>query len=159
MKIIIIGPIGSGKKTLGSLIASKHGLNYVNGDLLISNQALHKASTGLMLSEFERNHWIENIIRELRLEKAILGASILHKSDRKKIIRSIPEIKFVQLLAPSRVLTERLQSQGNLSRLKLLDYQLTTLEVLTADEPGKIYDASRDEEKLLRDVTLDFFIR
>jgi len=65
IKLIVMGPAGVGKSTVGKAIAEKLGVPYVDGDALHPAANIAKMSKGTPLSDDDRDPWLANIVAEL----------------------------------------------------------------------------------------------
>jgi gluconokinase len=155
-QVLIIGLAGSGKSTVGTLLADRLGLRYVDGDQLHPQANLEKLSKGTPLSDENRDQWVANILAELEIGDVVIGASLLKRPYRELINKTISRVNFVQLYAPKSVLEERLDAQvGEFSRKALLDSQIAIFDTLQVHEPGFIVDATLPVEAIVRKIVTE----
>jgi carbohydrate kinase (thermoresistant glucokinase family) len=155
-QVLIIGLAGSGKSTVGTLLADRLGLRYVDGDLLHPQANLEKMAKGTPLSDENRDQWVANILAELEIGDVVIGASLLKRPYRELINKTISRVHFVQLYAPKSVLEERLDAQvGEFSRKALLDSQIAIFDTLQIHEPGFIVDATLPVEAIVRKIVTE----
>lgn len=153
IKVLVIGPAGSGKSTVGREVASRLGVQYIDGDQLHPKANLEKMSKGTPLSDDDRDGWVANILTELRRGDVVIGASLLKFQYREQINRQIQRIWFAQLDAPRHVLEARLDDPtGALFRKPLLGSQLRIFDPLTKQEPGRVFDATQPVEVLAAQI-------
>jgi carbohydrate kinase (thermoresistant glucokinase family) len=149
LQLLVIGPAGSGKSTVGRAVAAKLGLRYVDGDHLHPSANLEKMAKGTPLSDDNRDEWVANILKELSQGDVVIGASLLKAHYRELINRNIQRVWFAQLDAPQALLQQRLDAQSDVfSRSQLLDSQMAIFDPLTKHEPGARFDATRSVEEL-----------
>jgi gluconokinase len=133
MVIIIIGVTGSGKTTVGRLLAHELGWAFYEGDDFHSVANIDKMVRGVPLSDEDRKPWlvaIRNLILTLvqRRESGVITCSALKKSYR-AMLRISGEVFFVYLKADMPVIHERLNRRvGHFMNPKLLRNQFDTLE-------------------------------
>lgn len=155
VKLLITGVTGSGKTAVGMALAEKLGLRYVEGDSLHPKANLQKLARGVLLSDADREPWIENILKALEEPNVVIGAALLKRSHRKRIQKAHGDAKFIQLTAPMRVLAARIQDRETFFRQDLLDSQIVLMDPLRRDERGAIYDATQSVNDLVNLITFD----
>ncbi len=133
MIAIVMGVVGAGKTTVGSLLAQKTGWEFVDGDSFHSAANVEKMRQGIPLTDADRASWLGAIhdavvqwIAEGR--NVVLACSALKRSYREKIgIR--PEVRFVYLKGSREVIGQRLRARrGHYATEQLLDSQFAILE-------------------------------
>jgi carbohydrate kinase (thermoresistant glucokinase family) len=149
IQLLVIGPAGSGKSTVGREVASRLGVRYVDGDQLHPKANIEKMSKGTPLSDENRDGWVANILNELRQGDVVISASLLKHSYRELINREIQRVWFAQLDAPRSVLEARLNDPtGAFFRKPLLSSQLRIFDPLAKHEPGRRFDATKPVDEL-----------
>lgn len=155
-QVLVIGLAGSGKSTVGKVLADRLGLRYVDGDQLHPQANLDKMAKGTPLSDDNRDEWVANILKELASGDVVIGASLLKRSYRELINKTIARVQFVQLNAPKSVLEQRLDAQvGEFSRKSLLESQLAIYDALNANEPGFVVDANLPIDSIVRKIVTE----
>lgn len=137
MILVIMGVTGSGKTTIGTLLASREGWEYAEGDAYHSPQNIAKMHAGIPLTDEDRAPWLEALHQVLLGwhnggKSGVLACSALKQSYRDVLAEAIPpdHIRFVLLEAPEEVLLERLKHRpGHFMNPLLLDSQFATLEI------------------------------
>src|SRR5688572_3304963 len=61
MVIIVMGVAGSGKSTIGSLLADRLGWQFVEGDEYHSPANLEKMRAGIPLTDIDRQPWLSKL--------------------------------------------------------------------------------------------------
>src|SRR5712691_4912310 len=133
MIIVLMGVTGSGKTTVGRLLAEHLGWTYVDADNFHSELNIEKMKGGIPLNDVDRKPWLESL-RELvrdclfRSENAVLTCSALRESHREFLLLD-ERVKLVYLKGDYQLIQERLaQRHDHYMDPKLLDSQFETLE-------------------------------
>ena len=133
MIIVLMGVTGSGKTTVGRLLAEDLGWTYVDADDSHSEPNIEKMKGGIPLDDEDRKPWLASL-RELvrgclaRSENAVLACSALRESYREFLLLD-ERVKLVYLKGNYQVIRERLaQRRGHYMDPALLDSQFQTLE-------------------------------
>ena len=130
--VVVMGVAGSGKSTVGTLLAERLHVPFVEGDEFHTPAAIARMATGHPLTEQERVPWLRRINRELvRLAPGgVVGAcSALTSEARRLLAEDIDHVRFVWLRGNPDVLEARLAHRtGNPITAALLPSQLGTLE-------------------------------
>ena len=155
IKLIVMGPAGVGKSTIGKAVAEKLGLPYVDGDALHPAANIAKMSKGTPLSDDDRDPWIANVVAELNKGGVVIGASLLKRSYRNKVHEAVREVRFAQLAAPLHILSQRIDDREHFFRQDLLPSQMAILDPLERLEPGHVYDGTKPVATLVSEITLD----
>ena len=143
MIVVLMGVTGSGKTTLGQLLADQLGWTFVEGDDFHPQANVEKMHRGEPLTDADRAPWLRALrarIDELAAagRSAVVACSALKQAYRDVLAEGRPEVMFVYLTAPAAVIRDRLDHRrGHFMPAALLDSQLATLEapagVLTVD--------------------------
>jgi gluconokinase len=154
-KLIVMGPAGVGKSTVGKAVAAKLGVPYVDGDALHPAANIEKMSKGTPLSDDDRDPWLANIVAELNKGSVVIGASLLKRAYRHKVHEAVREVRFAQLAAPLHVLAQRIDDREHFFRQDLLPSQMAILDPLERLEPGHVYDGTKTVELLASEIVID----
>jgi len=136
MVVILMGVTGSGKTTVGKLLASDLGWGYFDADDFHPPANVEKMKIGVPLNDADRTPWLEtlrNLIRSCldQTENAVLACSALKESYRGFLLID-ESVKLIHLKGDYGLIQERLNKRrGHYMNPKLLDSQFDTLE-----EPG-----------------------
>jgi len=139
MTIIIMGVSGSGKTTIGSLLAKELNCKFYDADDFHSETNKEKMSKGIPLTDKDRVSWLSALQNLMQTEKAsfVLACSALKETYR-DILNIHEQVKFVYLKGSFEQIEQRLSERENhYMPVKLLQSQFDTLEepkdVLTID--------------------------
>ena len=156
MIVIVIGVVGSGKTTVGSLLAHELGWQFADADDFHPSANVEKIRRGIPLDDADREPWL-NRLRQAILawiaeqRNVVLACSALKRAYR-RILQAGPEIRFVYLSGSPSLIAERLRSrQGHFANEQILASQFAALEepgeALTVDisaTPAEIVASIRD---------------
>jgi len=157
--IVIMGPAGAGKTTIGLALAQSLGWRFLDADDFHSPANVEKMRSGIGLTDEDRAPWLaamhDALARALSSDTSvILACSALKEQYRRALTPEAagPRIRFVYLHADEAVLRERLaHRRGHYAGPELLTSQLETLEeprdalwVDASRPPGEIVSRIRD---------------
>jgi carbohydrate kinase (thermoresistant glucokinase family) len=135
MIIIVMGVSGSGKTTVGRLLAAELGLPFHDADDFHADESVEKMRSGRALDDEDRRMWLEDLARRIARwsheSGAVLACSALKRSYREVLISRAPEGKvvFVHLKGRRELIRERLElREGHYMPVELLDSQFESLD-------------------------------
>jgi gluconokinase len=152
MVIVVMGPTGSGKTTIGILLAKRLGFDFVDADEFHSAANKAKMQAGTPLTDADRIPWLETIHQQIQKwlaegRNAVLACSALKQKYRDLLWRG-PEVQFVYLKGSYDLIAQRLRERvGHFADEHILAGQFADLEeptdAITVDihpSPEKIVD-------------------
>lgn len=144
--VVVMGVAGTGKTTIGPLLAAELGVPYAEGDDFHPPANVEKMSAGTPLEDDDRWPWLD-AIGEWAHGRAGLGgvvsSSALKRSYRDRLRAGAPDALFLHLTGDRALIEERMaERKGHFMPTALLDSQFATLQPLQADEAGAEVDVS-----------------
>jgi gluconokinase len=127
--VVVMGVSGSGKSTIGALLAARLGWEFLDADEFHPAQSVAKMSAGIPLEDADRWPWLERLNEELRQRtNAVLACSALKESYRQVLCKGV-DCRIVHLRGDLRLLRARLQErQHRYMPASLLESQFVALE-------------------------------
>ncbi|KSU67809.1 gluconokinase [Arthrobacter sp. NIO-1057] len=159
--IVVMGVSGSGKTTIGQMLADELNRQFIDGDSLHPVANKNKMAAGEALNDQDREPWLRVIGEKLsdgtkQSAPLVIACSALKRSYR-DLIRSLePSTIFVHLTGGSTVIRDRMNARSHeYMPSSLLDSQLATLELPTVDEAVLTADISNSPEDIVRQLAAD----
>ena len=113
MIVILAGVAGSGKSTVGRIVATRLGWAYEDSDILHSAADIAKMVSGVPLGDADRWPWLRTVATWMDQQiaagaSAVLACSALKRSYRDYLRRGRPDVKIVLLEVDQATLMARL---------------------------------------------------
>jgi gluconokinase len=140
MILIVAGVAGSGKTTVGALLAGRLHWRFADADTFHPEANIAKMRSGVPLTDADREPWLRAITdwmdeRSAASESAVITCSALKRVYRDRLLAGRPTATMVFLQVSRAVLVQRLTARpGHFFPENLLDSQLATLEPPAPDE-------------------------
>ena len=152
-----MGPAGSGKTTVGKLLAKQLSWEFADGDDFHSPANKQKMSRGVGLTDEDRVPWLQSIrdaIDQWLAERrsVVLACSALKRSYRERlgVDSDAKDIKAVYLKGSYDLVLDRLRDRkGHYAREQLLASQLADLEEPT---DSITIEVSRSPEQIVAEI-------
>lgn len=158
MVILMMGVSGAGKTTIGQLLASALGWNFVDADDYHPADNVEKIRNGTPLTDADRAPWLETLRTLIANwiaagKNTVLACSALKQSYR-QALQVGPEveveIKIVYLKSTPEILRQRLRARrGHFMTERMLASQLAALE---APEDAVTVDADRPPAEVVTEI-------
>lgn len=147
-----MGVAGTGKTTIGPLLAARLGVPYAEGDDFHPQSNIAKMSAGTPLTDDDRWPWLD-AIGDWAHGRAGLGGvvscSALKRSYRDRLRAAAPGVIFVHLTGDRALIEDRMSHrQGHFMPTALLDSQFATLQPLGPDEAGVAVNVTGSPEEI-----------
>lgn len=150
MIVIVMGVTGSGKTTIGGLLAEQLGWHFADADDFHPPQNIEKIRQGIALDDDDREPWLQRLHDAIKNwiaqgKNVVLACSALKRSYRRELAVG-PGVRFVYLKGSADQVAERLRTRhGHFADEKILAGQFADLEepesavtVAIAAEPKQI---------------------
>lgn len=155
MIILVMGVSGSGKTTVGQLLAKSLNWEFCDADALHPPANIDKMSRGIPLDDLDRKPWLERLQQAIAQwlqenKNMVLACSALKAAYRQLLLQDKERIKLVYLKGDDQIIQERLRTRPHhYMPPDLLQSQLDTLE-----EPFEaIYiDISQPPEVIVQEI-------
>jgi gluconokinase len=154
MILLIMGTTGSGKSTIGQMLAKRLGWLFLDADDFHSAANKEKMHRGIPLTDADRAPWLTAIHDELQRQdqqgcSVALACSAL-KEEYRQALHAQLQMQTVYLKGSEAVLRQHIESRhGHFAGESLLPSQLATLE-----EPADalIEDVSKTPEQIVEEI-------
>lgn len=138
--VVVMGVAGTGKTTVGELLAEALGVPYAEADAFHPPANIAKMSAGTPLDDTDREPWLDAIGAWAHSRSGLGGVvscSALKRSYRDRLRAVAPGLFFLHLVGDRALIARRMESrQGHFMPPALLDSQFASLEPLQPDESG-----------------------
>ncbi|MFI7018086.1 gluconokinase [Streptomyces sp. NPDC050164] len=156
--VVVMGVAGTGKTTIGPLLAARLGVPYAEGDDFHPQANIDRMSAGTPLTDEDRGPWLDAIGAWAHGRAGLGGVvscSALKRSYRDRLRAAAPGVVFVHLTGDRALIEDRMSHrQGHFMPTALLDSQFATLQPLQADEAGVDVDVSGSPEEITERAAL-----
>jgi gluconokinase len=152
--LVLMGVSGSGKTTIGQILARELGLSFYEGDLLHPPRNVAKMTRGEPLDDQDRAEWllsVRHLIDDVlaKHERSVITCSALKEDYRRMLGIDRPGIVLVYLKGDFDLLIRRMhERKGHFMKETMLASQLGTLEeprhALTVAIGGRPDDVVRE---------------
>jgi gluconokinase len=146
MVIVVMGVSGSGKTTVGRLLADALGAEFAEGDAYHPPANIEKMRRGIPLEDADRWPWLHTLAAQIERWLAagttvVLTCSALKQRYRDVLAQGRPGVRFVHLHGDQALIRRRLdRRRGHYMPATLLDSQFAALEppgdAITVDVAG-----------------------
>ncbi|MEV0113936.1 gluconokinase [Streptomyces sp. NPDC050844] len=153
--VVVMGVAGTGKTTIGPLLADRLGVPYAEGDDFHPPANIAKMSAGTPLTDDDRWPWLDAIgawAHGRAGRGGVVSSSALKRSYRDRLRAAAPgldSLVFVHLTGTRELIEDRMSHrQGHFMPTALLDSQFATLQPLGADEAGVAVDVTGTPQEI-----------
>ncbi|MEU9238033.1 gluconokinase [Streptomyces sp. NPDC048385] len=149
--VAVMGVAGTGKTTIGPLLAARLGVPYAEGDDFHPPANIAKMSAGHPLDDADRWPWLDAIgaWAHGREGGGVVSCSALKRAYRDRLRAAAPGLVFVHLTGDRQLIEDRMSHRrGHFMPTALLDSQFAALQPLEADEAGVDVDISGSPEEI-----------
>jgi gluconokinase len=133
MIIVVMGVTGSGKTTIGNLLARRLGWEFADADDFHSPANKEKMHKGIPLTDTDRLPWLaamhDQIAKWVALKQNVALACSALKQSYRQLLWNGPEVRFVYLKGSYELIAERLRARkGHFADGHILAGQFADLE-------------------------------
>ncbi len=153
IRVVVMGVSGSGKSTVGELLADRLGVEYADADGFHSEANREKMSAGIPLTDDDRLPWLHSIgdwLASHQHRGAVATCSALKRSYR-DILRGHDEgLWFLYVCGDEQLIAQRIDARtGHFMKGTLLQSQFEALEPPSDDERAITEDAARPPDEIV----------
>ncbi|HET7892121.1 MAG TPA: gluconokinase [Candidatus Sulfotelmatobacter sp.] len=133
MIVIVMGVVGSGKTTVGRLLADQLGWEFADADDFHPRANVEKIRQGRGLNDQDRRPWLQALHQAIACwigerKNVVLACSALKRGYRRELEVG-PEVRFVYLKGSAELIAERLRlRKGHYADDQILASQFADLE-------------------------------
>ncbi len=155
MVIILMGVSGAGKTTVGRLLASALGAEFIEGDQFHPPANIEKMRRNVALDDGDRRPWLAALAREIGRWSAdgrhvVLACSALKRRYRDVLRQGRPEVRLIHLAGSEAMIRARLaQRTGHYMPASLLASQLAALEAPARAEGALTVDIADPPDRIV----------
>ena len=150
--VVVMGVSGSGKTTVGRLLAERLGVPFGDADDFHTPELKAKMAAGHPLTDSDRGPWLARLAEWLRAEQdgSVLACSALKRRYRDVLRTGSSRLCFLHLDGSADVVGQRVGRRLNhYMPASLVDSQYASLEPLGADEFGVAVDFTLGPEQIV----------
>ena len=145
-RLLLMGVSGSGKSTVGALLAEALRIPFADADAFHPPQNVAKMARGEALTDADRLPWLDALGAWLaaRAEGGVIGCSALKRDYRDRLRMHAPALRILHLAGPPDLIAARQSARrDHFMPPSLMDSQFATLQAPGADERAIILDITR----------------
>ncbi|GHA89964.1 gluconokinase [Streptomyces chryseus] len=150
--VVVMGVAGTGKTTIGPLLAGRLGVPYAEGDDFHPPANIAKMSAGTPLDDADRLPWLDAIGAWAHGRSGLGGvvsSSALKRAYRDRLRAAAPGAVFLHLTGDRELIEGRMRERrGHFMPTALLDSQYAALQPLQVDEAGVSVDVAGSPEDI-----------
>ena len=156
--VLVMGVSGSGKTTVGAMLAGQLGWRYAEADAFHPAANIEKMAAGHPLTDEDRGPWLAAIAQWIDIElaagrPAVVTCSALKRAYREQLRGGRPQVQIVYLQGSRELIATRLQARhGHFFTAAMLDSQFADLEEPTPDEGALIVSIVGAPKEIVDDI-------
>jgi gluconokinase len=160
--IVVAGVSGSGKTTVGELLAERLGWDYAEADSFHSEANIAKMRAGRPLDDTDRGPWLRAITAWIddRLatgRPGVVSCSALKRRYRDLLAGGRPEVRMVMLTGDRDLIAARMRNRlGHFFSVEMLETQFADLELPAPDEDVLTASTTSTPEETVTRIVVEF---
>ncbi len=136
--LVVLGPSGNGKTTLGTRLGEVLGVPFEDADDLHPHANIEKMTAGIPLTDVDRGPWLATVHQHLAAHAGtglVMACSALKRRYRDTLREGLPQLGLIYPEVSPEALTERVaHRQHHYMPATLVQSQLAAWEPLQPDE-------------------------
>jgi gluconokinase len=156
--ILVFGVSGSGKTTVGRMLAQRLGWAFLDADDLHPAANVEKMRAGVPLDDADRWPWLDAVgawidARSIEGRPSVVACSALKRAYRDRLRAGRPQLQIVYLAGSEALIADRLEQRtGHYWPPSLLPTQFAALEPPKPDEHAIVVDIGPPPEVLVEAI-------
>jgi len=153
--LVIMGVSGSGKTTIGAMLAGRLGWTYAEADDFHPPANVEKMHAGIPLTDEDRAPWLRAIAAwiDQQTAPAVVTCSALKREYRDVLREDRPQVKLIYLDGDRDLIARRLAARhGHFFPKDLLDSQFRDLEPPEPDENAFVISIDSPGSKIVQEI-------
>ena len=156
--LVLMGVSGSGKTTVGAMLAGRLRWRFAEADEFHSPANVAKMRAGTPLTDADRLPWLRAIAAQIDQWRSagvhgVVTCSALKRAYRDILIGDRPDVRLVHLKGEHTLIADRMAArQGHFMPASLLDSQFATLEDPAPEENAISIWIGKPPELLVEDI-------
>lgn len=153
--VLLMGVSGSGKTTIGAMLAGRLGWRYAEADDFHPPANVEKMHAGIPLNDDDRRPWLEATAEWMKdqTEPAVVTSSALKRKYRDLLRAGRPDLRLIYLDGSRDLIANRLAARhGHFFPKELLDSQFVDLEPPDPEENPLIVSIDGPPEEVVQEI-------
>jgi gluconokinase len=153
--LVVMGVSGSGKTTIGAMLAGRLGWTYAEADDFHPPANVEKMHNGIPLDDEDRKPWLEAIAEWMKDQDGpgVVTSSALKRKYRDILRGGRPDLRLVYLDGSRELIGARMAARhGHFFPKQLLDTQFADLEPPDPEENQLIVSIDAPPERVVQEI-------
>lgn len=135
IRVVVAGPAGSGKTTVGVMLAEALDATFVDGDSVHPPRNVERMAAGIALTDSDRAPWLAALTDRMATSQRIVVACSALRRTYRDVLRTPGDVVFVFLTVEREVAASRVRARrGHYMGEAMVASQFDALEAPTVDE-------------------------